>query len=203
MTDAHTNPGEDAPTPEPAIPPDGIPVPAPATPANPATPTAAANQKPALHEDGEQPVLAAFWEVVKRTPAYARLIAAMSRDPDVPAQAKATLLVGGAYLVSPIDLIPGLIPIAGQIDDLYVVLTALQLAVRTSPPEVATRHLAAQGLDRDRIDHDLAIIRRLVRVGVQRAIRLSSKVAVEATHRAARLTSKARNALANRGTSTS
>jgi uncharacterized membrane protein YkvA (DUF1232 family) len=163
------------------------------TPASPSKPDAV------LHDAGDQPVLGAFWDVVKRTPAYARLIAAMSRDPEVPAQAKASLLVGGAYLVSPVDLIPGLIPVAGQIDDLYVVLTALQVAMRASPPEVVNRHLAAQGLHRDQIDHDLAVIRRLIRVGVRKAITLSSKVAVEATHRAARLTARARTTLANRG----
>lgn len=196
MTDSQPTPGGDARTPEPNDLPSGSPALAPDAPIAPATPV-----KPdaALRDGEDRPVLGAFWDVVKRTPAYARLIAAMSRDPDVPAQAKASLLVGGAYMVSPVDLIPGLIPVAGQIDDLYVVLTALQLAMRTSPPEVVSRHLAAQGLHRDQIDHDLAVIRRLVREGVRKAITLSSKVAVEATHRAARLTARARTTLANRG----
>lgn len=167
------------------------------------SPFVAALPESALRDSATSPALGAFWEVVKRIPTYGRLIAAMSRDPEVPVQAKATLLVGGAYLISPVDLIPGLIPVAGQIDDLYVVLTALQLAIRSSPPDVAKRHLAAQGLHPDQIDHDLAVIRRLVREGLRKAISLSGKVAVEATHRVAQLTNKARTTLANRGTRTS
>ena len=145
-------------------------------------------------------VLAAFWDVVKRIPAYSRLIIAMSRDPEIPAQAKASLAVGGAYLVSPVDLLPGIIPVAGQIDDLYVVLTALQIAIRSSPPQVAHRHLAEQDLHPDQIDHDLDVIRRLVREGVRRVIALSGKVVVGATHRVARLTAKARSMIPDQGT---
>lgn len=179
------------------VPQSGEPTPVVTGPATPTTPEAT------LQDTADKQVLGAFWEVVKRIPAYGKLIAAMGRDPEIPAQAKASLAVGGAYLLSPIDLIPGIIPVAGQIDDLYVVLTALQIAIRTSPPEAVQRHLAAQGLHPEQIDHDLSVIRRLVREGLRKAITLSSKVAVEATHRVARLTSKARTTLANRGTRTS
>ncbi|MGC4191643.1 MAG: DUF1232 domain-containing protein [Thermomicrobiales bacterium] len=194
----HATP-DSTPASEPVTPQEVSPTIVPDTPA--ATP-AKIGPEPALRESADQPVLGAFWDVVKRIPAYARLIAAMSRDPDVPAQAKASLAVGGAYLLSPVDLIPGIIPVAGQIDDLYVVLSALRIAMRTSPPEAVSRHLAAQHLHPSQVDQDLAVIRRLVREGIRKAISLSSKAAVDATHRATRLTQKARTALANRGTRT-
>ena len=73
-----------------------------------------------------QEALADFWETLKRLPAYARLVATMARDERVPWSARAMLLFGGAYLVSPLDLVPGIIPVAGQLDDLYVVLAALK-----------------------------------------------------------------------------
>ena len=133
----------------------------------PALPPAAA-QEPADDEAG--PALAAFWEAVKRLPAYVRLAATMARDPEVPTQAKAILGVGGGYAISPIDLIPGIIPVAGQIDDVYVALTALQQALRLTPPAVADRHLAAANVRREDIETDLRAVRTLVRMAVVRAL---------------------------------
>lgn len=107
-----------------------------------------------------------LWIVIKRLPAYARLVSAMARDPEVPPASKAFLIAGGAYLVSPIDLVPGIIPVAGQLDDLYVVLIGLQQAVKRCPPAVVTKHFAAAGLDPASIDDDLAAVRSFVRRGV-------------------------------------
>lgn len=58
------------------------------------------------------------------------------KDPRTPLQAK---IVGGAalaYLLSPIDLIPDFIPLAGQLDDLLIVPAGLWLARRMIPPAV-------------------------------------------------------------------
>src|SRR4028119_221188 len=74
--------------------------------------------------------VAPVWELIKRLPTYVRLSSAMARDSRVPGVAKATLALGGVYVVSPVDLIPGLIPVAGQLDDLYVMLTGIKQAVR-------------------------------------------------------------------------
>lgn len=117
--------------------------------------------------------LAAFWETVKRLPAYARLTAALARDPRVPHSARALLAAGGVYMVSPVDLIPGIIPVAGQIDDMYVVLMAIRQALRTVPDEVAEEYLERYQLDVAMIDHDLGVIRRLVRIGVTDGARWS------------------------------
>lgn len=117
--------------------------------------------------------LNAFWIAVKRLPAYARLVASLVKDRDVPHKARAVLIVGGAYLVSPVDLVPGVIPVAGQLDDLYVVLMAIRQAIRMSPPEAADRHLDKLSLSREMLDEDLAAVRRLVRVGIATGARWS------------------------------
>jgi uncharacterized membrane protein YkvA (DUF1232 family) len=117
--------------------------------------------------------LDAFWVSVKRLPTYARLVAALARDPRVPNRARAMLAVGGAYLVSPIDLVPGIIPVAGQLDDMYIVLMAVRQALRMAPKEVADEYLERYQLDDSVIDEDLAAIRRLVRVGVSQGARWS------------------------------
>ncbi len=116
-----------------------------------------------------------FWIAVKRIPAYARLVAALTKDAGVPHRARAWLVVGGAYMVSPVDLVPGVIPVAGQLDDLYVLLLAIRQALRLTPPDVADRHLQQLALDRTMLDDDLATIRRLVRVGITSGARWGRK----------------------------
>lgn len=125
--------------------------------------TASANDARAVER---RAALSRFWVAVKRLPAYARLTAALVRDAEVPHRARAMLLAGGAYLVSPIDLIPGVIPVAGQLDDMYVVLVAIRQALRMSPPGIADRYLSRFELTSETIDSDLAAIRTLVCIGV-------------------------------------
>lgn len=115
-------------------------------------------------------VMARFWEALKRLPAYIRLAAGLAKDPEVPNKAKGVLAVGGGYAVSPIDLVPGVIPVAGQLDDLYVMLTALSRALKMTPDEVATRHLAAAGVSQSDIDNDLQAVRDLVRAAVKKSL---------------------------------
>jgi uncharacterized membrane protein YkvA (DUF1232 family) len=69
------------------------------------------------------------------------LVRALLSDGNVPAPAKAVLAAGGIYLLSPIDLIPDFIPLAGQLDDLLVVGGVLALFVRLTPAHVLEAHL--------------------------------------------------------------
>lgn len=110
--------------------------------------------------------LDAVWQVLKRLPAYGRLVASLARDRRVPLRARMILGAGGLYLVSPVDLVPGVIPVVGQIDDLYIGLIAIRRALRTIPDDVAAEYATSSGLTTDTIDSDLAAIRRLVRIGV-------------------------------------
>lgn len=125
--------------------------------------------------DAMGPAMSAFWEAVKRLPAYLKLVSGLAHDPEVPTQAKAVLGVGGGYAISPIDLVPGIIPVAGQMDDLYVMLTALQQAVKMTPAQVADRHLATAGLTREQIETDLKAVRELVRIAVVTSLKFGGK----------------------------
>jgi uncharacterized membrane protein YkvA (DUF1232 family) len=133
-----------------------------------------------------------LWDLIKRLPTYVRLSAAMARDPRVPKAAKASLAIGGIYVVSPIDLIPGLIPIAGQLDDLYVVLTGLQQAMRLSPGPVVEEHLADVGLSPTSIDDDLATLRTFVRQGLAWTFQQGGKVVATASRQSRSLIHRAR-----------
>jgi uncharacterized membrane protein YkvA (DUF1232 family) len=107
----------------------------------------------------DHPVLGPYLAMVTRLPTYARLGADLARDPDVPASAKASLVAAGAYAISPIDLVPGIIPVAGQMDDLAALLLAIRFAIRMTPKEVAVPHLERAGITQQQIDEDLKAVR--------------------------------------------
>ena len=100
--------------------------------------------------------------VVRRLPAYSKLAWRLVRDRRLSRGQRALVLGGVAYLMSPIDLIPGFIPLIGQMDDIAVTLWALRAALRRLPAEIAAEHLTGAGLTEAQLDEDL---RRLGRSG--------------------------------------
>jgi uncharacterized membrane protein YkvA (DUF1232 family) len=58
------------------------------------------------------------------------------RDPRTPWYAKAFAACVVAYALSPIDLIPDVIPVLGYLDDLVLVPLGIWLAIRLIPEEV-------------------------------------------------------------------
>lgn len=126
-------------------------------------------------EEQPSPELKRFWEAVKHLPAYAKLTTAIVRDSDVPVPAKAMLGLGGGYTLSPIDLIPGIIPVVGQMDDMYAILTALQQSLRRMPDDIAQKHLDANGVTREQIEDDRAAVRDLGRMSVVKTLKFGGK----------------------------
>jgi uncharacterized membrane protein YkvA (DUF1232 family) len=123
----------------------------------------------------KSPEVARFWEAVKHLPAYGKFVAKVVRDPDVPKSAKVVLGVGGGYAVSPIDLVPGVIPVAGQMDDVYAMLTAIQQSLKRMPDDIAQKHLDAAGITRDMIDGDLAAVRNVARLAIVTSVKFGGK----------------------------
>jgi uncharacterized membrane protein YkvA (DUF1232 family) len=108
--------------------------------------------------DGRK-ILARFVGVVARAPRYLRLGWLLLQDPTVSGRGKAALGGGLAYAISPIDLVPGFIPVLGQLDDLAILLLAVHIALRSCPSQVAEGHLATVGLTWDTLERDLVTIR--------------------------------------------
>ena len=59
-----------------------------------------------------------------------------ARHSGTPWYAKTLAACVAAYALSPIDLIPDMIPVLGQLDDLILVPLGIYLAIRLIPPEV-------------------------------------------------------------------
>jgi uncharacterized membrane protein YkvA (DUF1232 family) len=57
----------------------------------------------------------------------AHVLTLVLRHPEAPWQAKAAAALAALYVLSPIQLIPTVIPIIGQMDDLFVVWLAMKL----------------------------------------------------------------------------
>lgn len=115
--------------------------------------------------------LLAFLPVASRVPDYARLIGALVLDERMPADRKVLLGAAAGYLVIGRDLVPDTIPIIGGLDDIVVVVLAVDLFLDGVPPELLQEKLDDLAIDRAAFDRDVAQIRRLTPGPVRRTIR--------------------------------
>ncbi len=75
-------------------------------------------------------------DLVRFLPDLGRLFWAAARDPRVPWYAKASAAGAIAYVISPLDIIPDVIPVFGRIDDVWLVVKALRFLLREAGYEV-------------------------------------------------------------------
>lgn len=75
-------------------------------------------------------------------PNFAKLYWRLFTDRRVPLHAKAVLLAGGLYILSPLDLVPLLLfPFFGVVDDLAAFLIAARTFIFLCPPDVVEEHV--------------------------------------------------------------
>ncbi len=81
---------------------------------------------------------------VGQLPRYLRLLAGLLTDRRVSTVDK--LLVGAAiaYIVAPIDFLPDFVPFLGQVDDVYLLVLALQRLMRNAGRGVVLEHWAGE-----------------------------------------------------------
>ena len=115
--------------------------------------------------------LLAFLPVASRIPTYARLVTALVLDDRMPSSRKALLAGAAGYLIVGRDLIPDAVPVIGGIDDLVVVVLAVDLFLEGVPAELLTEKLDDLGIDRAAFDRDMDQVRRLTPGPVRRTIR--------------------------------
>jgi len=115
--------------------------------------------------------LVAFLPIASRIPMYTRLIAALIVDDRMPMQRKALLAGAAGYLALGRDIIPDDIPIIGGLDDLVVVILAVELFLDGVPDDLLAEKLTELGIDRSEYERDIAQVRRLTPGPVRRTIR--------------------------------
>ncbi len=79
---------------------------------------------------------------------HVRLTLRLLREPRVPLLVKTVPILAGLYLVSPVDFVPDIFPILGQLDDLGVMLLALEAFLKWCPPQAVDFHRAAMAQGR-------------------------------------------------------
>ncbi len=77
---------------------------------------------------------------IRDIPHYLRLLWGLARDSRVALVDKALVVAAAIYIVSPIDIIPDFIPFLGQVDDLYLLVLALQRMVSRAGRAVLRDH---------------------------------------------------------------
>jgi uncharacterized membrane protein YkvA (DUF1232 family) len=115
--------------------------------------------------------LLAFLPVATRIPTYARLVTALVLDDRMPGSRKAMLAGAAGYLLVGRDLIPDSVPIIGGMDDLVIVVLAVDLFLEGVPDDLLAEKLDDLGIDRAAFDRDMAQVRRLTPGPVRRTIR--------------------------------
>ena len=102
-----------------------------------ASATATRTRAPAAPRTGAKRTVVYY---IKQLPAYLRLLAGLLTDRRVNGVDK--LLVAGAiaYIVMPVDLIPDFIPFMGEVDDVFLLVIALQRLVANAGRPVLLSH---------------------------------------------------------------
>lgn len=109
-------------------------------------------------------------EAVLALPQLVLLLGRLLRDPFVPRRRKLTLGFACAYLAVPVDLIPDMIPVIGQIDDVIVLAFGIHRLMEAVPRE--TRQTYWEGSEDvfDLIDALVTWLAEMVPVRLARVI---------------------------------
>jgi uncharacterized membrane protein YkvA (DUF1232 family) len=116
--------------------------------------------------------LIAFLPLASRAPVYGRLIWSLMRDDRVPPAQKAVLAVALGYVALPFDLLPDRIPLIGALDDVAVVVIAVDMFIDGIPAALLDEKLVELGIERAWLDRDLAQVRRYVPRQIRQLLRL-------------------------------
>ena len=96
-------------------------------------------------------------QVIRQIPAYLRLLLGLMRDRRVAVLDKALVAAAIAYIVMPLDFVPDVLPFIGQVDDVFLLVTALQRLIANAGQDTLLDHWTG---DPDELD-DLNLGRTL------------------------------------------
>ena len=84
---------------------------------------------------------------IRQLPQYVRLLGGLITDPRVALIDKLFVFGAIGYIVMPIDLIPDFIPFFGEIDDVYILVLALQRLISNAGRVVLLDHWSGEPSD--------------------------------------------------------
>ena len=94
-------------------------------------------------------------DALRLLPDLVRLLTRLMKDPAVPRWLRVIVVVLVAYLASPIDIVPDVLPVIGYLDDVILVALVLRWVVAAAGPETLDRRWPGT-------PEGLAAVRRLV-----------------------------------------
>jgi len=94
-------------------------------------------------EAGERPRTGAkrtVMDTIRQLPNYVRLLFGLLRDNRVATIDKVLVGAAIAYILAPVDLIPDWIPFLGEVDDVFLLVTALQRLISNAGRSVVMQY---------------------------------------------------------------
>ncbi len=99
-------------------------------------------------------------EALRLLPDVVRLVRRLAADRTLPRAVRIRLWLLLAYLLSPVDLVPDVVPVLGYADDVVIVVWALRSVVRRAGSAALARHWPGQPAG-------LAVVSRLAGVSAR------------------------------------
>jgi uncharacterized membrane protein YkvA (DUF1232 family) len=99
---------------------------------------------------------------VLAVPDFFVLMVRLARDERVPPMVKVIAGAVIAYIISPVDLIPDLIPVVGEVDDVAVALFAIQEIAQRVPSELVQEHWPGEGRVLDLAKEGIQLFKRVL-----------------------------------------
>lgn len=84
-------------------------------------------------------------DAVLLLPNILKLVGRLVLDPRVPRRAKLTLGMAAAYVASPVDLIPEMIPVVGWADDILIMMFAIDSLIERAGSDLVDEHWDGPG----------------------------------------------------------
>ncbi|HWR61708.1 MAG TPA: DUF1232 domain-containing protein [Clostridia bacterium] len=121
-----------------------------------------------------------IFSIIEKLPSYSKLLFKLYRSKGISRRHKLTLSAGIAYSLSPIDIIPGIIPVAGQLDNLLVMLRCLEKVLDKTDPEITGPYLEEAGIKPEEIKEDIRLVKHTLKEigrGMSRVLANTGKTA--------------------------
>ncbi|HSK06641.1 MAG TPA: YkvA family protein [Acidimicrobiia bacterium] len=111
-----------------------------------------------------------FKDAALMLPNLVKLVGRLLKDPRVPRRSKVALGLAAAYVASPIDLVPDVIPVIGWADDVVFMMLAIDSLIERAGPEIVEEHWDGPGDLLGLIREVMGVARNIVPNRLSRAL---------------------------------